>query len=98
VVAEKQVFVLDGQSSSGRRLGMSCRLRHLGFDPQLPLDYQIHGFGRWSCVSAVYYQRVGSKGLALVRFLVIKKILLSVSTSARTKFKCLKIHTVGLCF
>jgi hypothetical protein len=33
----------------------------------------IHGSGRWGRVSGVYYPRVGLKGPALVRFLVIKK-------------------------
>ena len=39
----------------------------------VPLDYLIHSFGEWGCVSVVYFPRVGPKGPALVRFHVIKK-------------------------
>ena len=54
---------------------MSCRLRHLAFNPHQkpPLDYPIHDYGGWGCISGVHYPRVCPKDPALVRFLVIKK-------------------------
>ena len=60
---------------NGWRLGMSCRTRHLGFKFPLraPLNYLIHDFDGWGCVSVVYSPGVGPKGLFLVRFHVIKK-------------------------
>jgi len=39
----------------------------------MPLDYLIHGFGRWNHVSMVQSSGMGPKGLALVRFHAIKK-------------------------
>jgi hypothetical protein len=36
--------------------------------------FPIHSSCRWGCVSRVYNPRMGLKGPALVRFLVIKKI------------------------
>ncbi len=54
---------------------MNCRPRYSGFKThyKLPLDYPIHGFGGWGCVSVVYYPMVSSKDPALVRFLIMKK-------------------------
>lgn len=51
---------------------MSYRLRHPEFNSALgvPLDYNIHGFGGWDCVSGVYSPGVGPKVSA---FQVIKK-------------------------
>ena len=51
---------------------MSCRLRHPRFT-LVSLDYLIHSFGGWGCVSVIYSPRVSLKSLALVRFHVIKK-------------------------
>jgi hypothetical protein len=53
---------------------MSCRFGYYEFNFGLgiPLDYLIHGFGRWSRVYGVYFPGVGSKGPALLRFHVIK--------------------------
>ena len=76
-----------GVQPSGRRLGMSCRYKHLGFDLyyKLPMNYLIHGSGGWGRESWVYYPRVGPKGPALVRFLIIikknKKIKMILSLS-----------------
>lgn len=56
----------------GFGIGMSCRLRHPGFDstPGALLDYTIHGSDRWSGVSRILL-RGGFKGPALLRFHVI---------------------------
>ena len=39
----------------------------------VPLDYVIHGFGRWGFIFVVYLPRVDPKGPALVRFSIKKK-------------------------
>ena len=57
---------------SNWRLWMSCRLRHPRFT-LVSLDYLMHSFGGWGCVSVIYSPRVGLTGPALVRFHVIKK-------------------------
>ena len=59
----------------GGRLGMSCRPKHPRFKSPtgVPLNYLIHSSSGWSRVFVVYSLRMGLKGLALVRFHVIKK-------------------------
>ena len=54
---------------------MSFKPKHPRFESSqgVPLDYLIHGFGRWNHVSMVQSSGMGPKGLALARFHAIKK-------------------------
>lgn len=67
---------------------MRCRPKHPQFKSPIgvPLNYLINSSSRWSRVSVVYSLRMGLKGLALVRFHVIKKFkhMVALTTNVQT--------------